>query len=129
MSAIETILSPEVPAPAGHYAQAVAYKDLVFVSGQLAPRPDGSHTAAEPFAVQARQALANLLAILKTGGCGPQDVLKVTAYLVGAGNWPEFNRIYAEAFGEHKPARAVVPVPELHYGYLIEVEAVAIRRG
>lgn len=129
MSAIETILSPEVPAPAGHYAQAVAYKDLVFVSGQLAPRPDGSHTAGEPFAVQARQALANLFAILKAGGCGPQDVLKVTAYLVGAGNWPEFNRIYAEVFGEHKPARAVVPVPELHYGYLIEVEAVAIRRG
>lgn len=129
MSVIETILSPEVPAPAGHYSQAAAYKDLVFVSGQLAPRPDGSHTAGEPFAVQARQALANLLAVLKAAGCGPQDVVKVTAYLVGAGNWPEFNRLYAEAFGTHKPARSVVPVPELHYGYLIEIEAVGIRRG
>ncbi|RDJ26760.1 RidA family protein [Bosea caraganae] len=129
MSALETILSPDVPAPAGHYAQAVGYKDLVFVSGQLAPRPDGSHTAEEPFAVQARQALDNLLAILRAGGCGPQDVVKVTAYLVGAGNWPEFNRIYAEAFGAHKPARSVVPVPELHYGYLIEIEAIAVRRG
>lgn len=129
MSAFETILSPEVPAPAGHYSQAVGYKDLVFVSGQLAPRPDGSHTADEPFAVQARQALGNLIAVLRAGGCGPQDVVKVTAYLVGGGNWPEFNRIYAEAFGEHRPARSVVPVPELHYGYLIEIEAIAVRRG
>ena len=129
MSEIETILSREVPAPAGHYSQAVAYKDLVFVSGQLAPRPDGSHTADEPFAVQARQALANLLAVLAAAGSGPGDVLKVTAYLVGSAHWPEFNAIYAEIFGSHRPARAVVPVPELHYGYLIEIEAVAIRRG
>lgn len=129
MSAIETISAPELPAPAGHYAHAVAYKDLVFVSGQLAPRADGSHTAQEPFAAQARQALANLLAILRAAGCGPQDVVKVTAYLVGVENWPEFNRIYAESFGAHRPARSVVPVPELHHGYLIEVEAVAVRRG
>lgn len=129
MSRIETIASPEVPAPAGHYAHAVAYKDLVFVSGQLAPRPDGSHTSAEPFAVQAQQALANMLAILAEAGCAPTDVVKVTAYLVGVGNWPEFNRIYAEVFGDHRPARSVVPVPELHHGYLIEIEAVAVRRG
>ena len=128
MSGIETILSREVPAPAGHYSQAVAYKDLVFVSGQLAPRPDGSHTADEPFALQARQALDNLLAVLKAAGCGPADVLKVTAYLVGAAHWPQFNTIYAEAFGSHRPARAVVPVPELHHGYLVEIEAVAVRR-
>lgn len=128
MSTIETILSPDVPAPAGHYSQAVAYKDLVFVSGQLAPRPDGSHTAHEPFAVQARQALDNLLAVLAAAGCGPADVLKVTAYLVGAAHWPGFNAIYAEVFGPHRPARAVVPVPELHHGYLIEIEAVAVRR-
>lgn len=129
MSAIEPILSPQVPAPAGHYSQAVAYKDLVFVSGQLAPRPDGSSTSAEPFALQARQALDNVLAILAAADSGPADVLKVTAYLVGAGHWPEFNAVYAEVFGGHRPARAVVSVPELHHGYLIEVEAVAVRRG
>jgi reactive intermediate/imine deaminase len=128
VSEIETILSPDVPAPAGHYAQAVAYKDLVFVSGQLAPRPDGSHTAGEPFAVQARQALDNLLAVLDAAGCGPADVLKVTAYLVGAAHWPQFNAVYAEVFGPYRPARAVVPVPELHHGYLVEIEAVAVRR-
>jgi len=56
-------------------------------------------------------------------------VLKVTAYLVGVENWPEFNRIYAEIFGASRPARSVVPVPGLHHGYLIEIEAIGRRRS
>ena len=51
----------------------------------------------------------------------------MTAYIAGVENWPAFNRIYAEVFGEAKPARTVVPVPELHHGYLVEVEAIAVR--
>jgi len=53
----------------------------------------------------------------------------MTAYIVGVENWPAFNRIYAEVFGDAKPARTVVPVPELHHGYLVEVEAIAVRRS
>lgn len=124
---IERITTSEVPLPAGHYSQATAWNGLVFVSGQLGPRPDGSHTADRPFEEQARQVLANLLAILREAGCGPEHVLKVTAYLVGVENWPGFNTVYAEMFGEARPARAVVPVPGLHHGYLVEVEAVAAR--
>lgn len=127
MDEITRIASPAVPAPAGHYAQATAWRDLVFVSGQLGPRADGSHTADRPFEEQMRQGLANLLAILAEAGCGPERVLKVTAYLVGVENWAAFDRIYAEAFGEARPARAVVPVPGLHHGYLVEIEAVAAR--
>ena len=56
-------------------------------------------------------------------------MLRVTAYSVGVENWPAFNRIYAEVFGDAKPARTVVPVPELHHGYLVEVEAIAVRRS
>ncbi|WP_341483584.1 RidA family protein [Methylobacterium indicum] len=92
-------------------------------------RPDGSHTADEPFEVQARQALASLLAILAEAGSGPERILRVTAYVVGVAHWPEFNRLYAEVMGEAKPARTVVPVPELHHGYLVEVEAIAVRGG
>ena len=58
-------------------------------------------------------------------GCGKEDLIKVTFYLVGVENWPRFNEIYAEVMGPAKPARAVVPVPELHYGYLVEIEAIA----
>ncbi|MFE1603025.1 RidA family protein [Methylobacterium sp. ID0610] len=126
-SPIERVSTARAPAPAGHYAQATAWRDLVFVSGQLPLRADGTHAANETFEVQARQALANLLAIVDAARSRPDRVMRVTAYVVGIENWPVFDRIYAELFGKAKPARAVVPVPELHHGYLVEIEAVAAR--
>ena len=127
MSEIERITVPGAEPPAGHYSPASAWRDLVFVSGQLPVRPDGAHTADQPFEVQARQVLANLFAVLAAAGSSPGRVLKVTVYVAGIEHWPAFNRVYAEAFGDAKPARAVVPVPELHHGYLVEVEAIAAR--
>lgn len=124
---IERISTPSAPPPGGHYAQATAWGDLIFVSGQLPGRPDGTPTSDLPFEAQARQAIANLLAILTAAGSGPDRTLKVTAYIVGINHWPVFNRIYGDLFGEALPARAVVPVPALHHGYLIEIEAVAVR--
>lgn len=126
---ITRIATTAAPAPAGHYAQGTAWRDLVFVSGQLAARPDGSHTADQPFEVQVRQALASVLAILAEAGSGPEHIVRVTAYIVGVENWPDFNRVYAEMLGEARPARTVVPVPELHHGYLVEIEAIAVRGG
>ena len=127
MNDIERITTPAAPTPAGHYSQAAAWRDLVFVSGQLPVRLAGTHTPPETFEAQARCALANLLAILSEAGSDPSDVLKVTAYVGGVENWPTFNRVFADAFGTGKPARAVVPVPELHHGYLVEVDAIAKR--
>ena len=125
--AIETIATDAAPPPGGHYAQATASGDLLFVAGQLPVRPDGTHTTDLPFEEQARQALANLLAIVRAGGSGPERVLKVNVYIAGIEHWPAFNRVYAELFGDARPARAVVPVPELHFGYLVEVDAIAAR--
>ena len=71
--------------------------------------------------------LDNLFAVLAAAGSSPDRVLKVTVYVAGIAYWPAFNRLYAEAFGDAKPARCVVPVPELHHGYLVEVEAIATR--
>jgi enamine deaminase RidA (YjgF/YER057c/UK114 family) len=62
--------------------------------------------------------------ILKVSDCTLNDVVQCTAYIVGVSNWPEFNAIYVDIFGEHKPARAVVPVPELHYGFMVEIQLV-----
>ena len=124
---IHTIVTDAAPAPGGHYAQATASGDLLFVAGQLPVRPDCSHTADLPFEDQARQALANLIAIVRAGGSAPERVLKVNVYIVGIDHWPAFNRVYAELFGSARPARAVVPVPELHFGYLVEVDAIAAR--
>jgi len=119
------ILTDKAPAPAGAYAQAVRSGSTLYISGQLPILPDKAPLGDMSFAGQARQALANLLAILEAAGGSPADLCRVTAYIVGVENWPEFNRVYGEVLGEARPARTVVPVPELHYGYLVEVDAVA----
>jgi 2-iminobutanoate/2-iminopropanoate deaminase len=118
----------KLASPRGHYSHAVRFGDLVFVSGQLGIRPDGSHTADLPFEDQVRQALENLLAALRAAAAAPSDVLKVTAYIVGVERWPRFNALYAEVMGKARPTRTVVPVAELHYGYLVEVDAIAVCR-
>ncbi len=64
--------------------------------------------------------------MLAAAGSSPGQVLKITAYIVGVERWPEFNRIYAQMFGDARPARSVVPISELHYGYLVEIDAVAV---
>ncbi|WP_395607609.1 RidA family protein [Pseudomonas sp. B22129] len=119
------IHTPAAAQPAGHYAQAVRHGDTLYISGQLPVSPDGRHNLTACFAEQTQVALENLLAILKAAGGSPADLVKVTVYVAGVRHWPEFDRVYAAALGEHRPARAVVPVPELHHGYLVEIEAVA----
>ena len=111
--------------PAGHYAQAIHHGDTLYISGQLPVSPDGRHNLAASFAEQAQVALNNLLEILRAAGGTPEDLVKVTVYVAGVEHWPAFDAVYAAALGSHRPARAVVPVPELHHGYLVEIEAVA----
>ncbi|WP_338477530.1 RidA family protein [Pseudomonas trivialis] len=122
---MKTVHTRDAAAPAGHYAQAVSHNGTLYISGQLPVSPDGGHNFSASFADQAQIALGNLLAILHASGGTPADLLKVTVYVTSIAHWPEFDRLYAAALGEHRPARAVVPVPELHHGYLIEIEAVA----
>lgn len=121
----QPVMVPDAPPPAGHYSAGMCHGGLVYVSGQLGALADGTHTADQPFEVQARAALDNVLRVLAAAGCGPEHVIKLTAYIVGVDNWPKFNGVYASVMGAAKPARAVVPVPELHYGYLVEIEAIA----
>lgn len=121
------IQSSKVPAPAGHYSQAVEAGGLVFVSGVLPGKPAEGET--ESFERQVRASFAQCTNILAAAGCSLSDVVQCTAYLVGVERWPEFNAIYADIMGDHKPARAVVPVPELHYGFLIEIQLVAEKKN
>ncbi|CRM43699.1 MULTISPECIES: RidA family protein [Pseudomonas] len=121
----EVIHTADAAAPGGHYSQAVVHAGVMYVSGQLPVRANGEHSADQPFEIQASIALDNLIAILREARLSPRDLLKVTVYVVGIEHWPAFDRIYAHYLGEHRPARAVVPVPMLHHGYLIEIEAVA----
>jgi 2-iminobutanoate/2-iminopropanoate deaminase len=115
-----------VAKPGGHYSHAMVAQGLVFVSGQLPIRPDGGALPDDGFETQARQAIQNMLEVLRAAGSGPEHLVKVTAYIVGVANWPRFNAVYASMLPDARPARSVVPVPELHYGYLVEIDAIAV---
>jgi 2-iminobutanoate/2-iminopropanoate deaminase len=125
MKDIKKIYVEGAVAPGGHYTPGVVYNGMLFISGQLPISADGTHNHTQSFETQTRIALSNLLAVLKAAGGDVADLLKVTVYLVGGEHWKAFNQIYAEVMGDNKPARAIVPVPELHYGYLVEIEATA----
>lgn len=119
---MEFVQSPDLPAPAGHYSQAVVTRaGLVFVSGVLPAR----ELAGASFDDQCASVFEQCDKILRAAGCRMQDVVQCTAYLAGVEHWPAFNTAYAGVFGQHRPARAVVPVPALHHGLLVEVQLVA----
>jgi endoribonuclease L-PSP, putative len=121
---IKTVLTENAPAPGGHYSQAVVYNGLVFVAGQLAIKPTGERVLGS-IEAQTEQAMANLAAILQAAGSDLSRLLKVTIYVSDIDLWGAVNQVYARVMGEHRPARAVVPVKDLHYGFQIEIEAIA----
>ena len=119
------ISTPNAPQPAGHYAQAIVHNGIVYVSGQLAIDPATGEKHLGSIEEQTEQALRNVAAILEAAGSDLAHVLKTTVYIADMSLWGRVNTVYARHFGEHRPARAVVPTKELHYGFLIEIEAVA----
>jgi 2-iminobutanoate/2-iminopropanoate deaminase len=122
---IRTIQTENAPRPGGHYSQALVHNGLVFVSGQLSIDPRTGEKKLGSIEEQTRQALANIGAILKAAGSDLGRVLKMTVYISDINLWSKVNEVYREVMGEHRPARAVIPTGELHYGFLIEIEAIA----
>jgi len=122
---ITHVHTQDAPTPGGHYSQAVVYNGLVFVAGQLSIDPRTGEKMLGPVEEQTEQALKNVGAILKAAGSDMSRVLKMTVYVSDMGLWGRVNEVYARVLGEHRPARAVIPTGELHYGFLIEIEAVA----
>ena len=122
---IKKVETPNAPAPAGHYSQAVVYGGLVYVSGQLPVDPRSGERRVGTIEEQTEQALRNVGEILRAAGSGLERVLKMTLYVSDIALWPAVNAVYERVMGGHRPARAVIPVKELHYGFQIEVEAVA----
>lgn len=118
----------DVPAnskPRGHYSPGVVHAGVVHVAGQLPVHPDGSRANDATFEEQAALALDNLLRVVEAAGGSAATLLKVNVYVVGIEHWPRFDAVYAARMGDARPARAVIPVPELHHGFLVEVDGVA----
>ena len=112
--------------PGGHYSHASIANGLVFISGQLPITPSGELLNQLSFEEQVKQTLFNVKSALEAAGSSVAQLVQVRVYITSISNWPSFNQIYKEWAGPSLPARAVVPVPELHYGFSIEVEAVGV---
>jgi len=125
---IQPIHTTDAPAPGGHYSQAINYCALIFVSGQLAVNPTTGEKMLGSIEEQTAQVLENMRQILLAAGSDIDCVLKTTLYVSDINLWGRVNKVYADFFGEHKPARSVVPVKELHYGFQIELEAIAVKK-
>jgi len=122
---MKTIQPKRQPTPKGHYSPGIEHDGLIYVSGQL---PMDLETR-EPFAgdieTQTELALKNVEAILKEAGSDLQHVLQMTIYISDIELWGAVNEKYAEVMGDHRPARAIVPVKDLHFGTKIEIQAIA----
>ena len=119
------IHTPTAPAPAGHYSQAIVHGGLVFVAGQLPIDPAQPEQAVGSIEEQTEQVLRNVGAILQAAGSGLDRVVQMTIYISDMSLWGRVNAVYTRVMGDHRPARAVVPTRDLHYGYQIEIQAIA----
>ncbi len=122
---MKKIITNKAPGAGGHYSQAVCHNGLVFVAGQLPLDPDTGKLVEGGIEAQVRRTIQNVEAILHASNSGLSHVLKATIYITDIKYWPEVNRVYAECFHDHKPARAVIPCGELHEGALLEMEVIA----
>ena len=122
---MRSISTPDAPKPAGHYSQAIVQSGLVYVAGQLPLDPATGKLVAGGIEEQTEKTLRNVEAVLEAAGSDLDRVVSVTVYVTDAALWPKVNEVYARVFGDHRPARAVVPVLPLRHGALIEIQAIA----
>ena len=124
----QAIHTAAAPAPVGPYNQAVRAGGLLFCSGQIALDPtSGELVGAGDVEAETRQVLANLQAVLSAAGCGPQQVVRTTVYLVDLADFARVNALYAELFGQGvAPARACVQVAALPKGARVEIDCMAV---
>lgn len=122
---MDRIATDTAPAPAGHYAQGVVHGGLIYVAGQLPLDARTGEVVGDGIEEQTEQVLRNVRAILRAGGSDLDQLLSVTIYVTGRALWGGCNAAFGRALGAHRPARAIVPVPELRHGCLVEIQAVA----
>ena len=119
------IATPGAPRAIGPYSQGIKANGFVFTAGQVGFDPESGELVDGGIAEQTLRVLQNLRAILRGGGTDVGQVLKTTVFLVDMADFALMNEVYAEFFGDHRPARSTVAVASLPRGARVEIEAVA----
>ncbi|MBP6004974.1 MAG: RidA family protein [Pyrinomonadaceae bacterium] len=120
------VIQPEnQPQPKGHYSPGIEHNGLIYVSGQLPMSLDRREPFTGNIDEQTELALRNVEAVLHAAGSDLDHVLQFTIYVSDMELWGAVNAAYARVMGDHRPARAIVPVKDLHFGVQIEIQAIA----
>jgi 2-iminobutanoate/2-iminopropanoate deaminase len=126
MTSMDFVASDQAPKAIGPYSQAVKANGFLFTSGQIALDPASGNLVEDDFAAQARRVFQNLEAVLTEAHTDFGRVVKATVYLTDLANFQALNSIYAEYFGNHKPARTTVGVSQLPRGAQLEIDLIAV---
>lgn len=124
---MKLIFTPNMPKANGHYSHCIEHNGILYLSGQLPFNPE-TQTMPEGIEKQTDQALKNVERILIEAGSSKDNVLQVRVYIPDIQDWDKVNEVYSNFFGNHKPARSIIPTRELHFGAFIEVEVIAFAR-
>ncbi|MDD5359550.1 MAG: RidA family protein [Sulfurovaceae bacterium] len=119
------ISTKNAPQAIGPYSQAIMANGMIYTSGQIGLLPNGD-MAGNGIVSQANQVLTNLKAVLEAGGSSMDMVIKTTIFLADMDDFVALNEVYAEHFGNHKPARSTVAVKTLPKNALVEIECIAV---
>ena len=123
---MKRIQTDAAPAAVGPYSQAIVAGGLAYCSGQIALHPETGTLIEGDAAEQTRQILSNLDAVLQAAGSSLQHVIRATIFLTNMDDFSAVNTVYAEAFGDHRPARACVEVSRLPKDVSVEIDAIAM---
>lgn len=126
---VTTISTPGAPRAIGPYSQGIQANGFLFTAGQVGFDPESGELVDGGIAEQTQRVLQNLHAILRAGGTDVAHVVKTTVFLVDMADFALMNEVYAEFFGDHRPARSTVAVASLPRGARVEIEAVATLPG
>ncbi|HBG32182.1 MAG TPA: reactive intermediate/imine deaminase [Acholeplasmataceae bacterium] len=121
------IVTKKAPSAVGPYSQGVMVKDTLYVSGQIPFVPETMTLVSDDIRKQTKQSLTNILAIVEEAGLKKTDIVKCNVYMTNLSDFGAMNEVYAEFFGDHKPARAAVEVRRLPKDVQIEIEAIAYK--
>lgn len=123
----EIISTRSAPEAIGPYSQAVAYRNLVFCSGQVPFDPATMDLVSGSITEETQRCMRNLDAVLQAAGSGLGEILKTTIYVTDMGDFAEVNEAYGSFFTDDPPARVTVGVASLPKGARVEIECVAAR--
>ena len=122
---MDIISTDRAPKALGPYSQAIRANGFVFCSGQIPIDPAAGAVVATTVEDQTRQAITNLRQVLEAAGSGLGKVVKTTVFISDMNDFAAVNGVYAELFGDTKPARSCVQVARLPKDVLVEIECIA----